>query len=43
MNNNTTYTDIVEWSCYQSKTEPSVFSEPTSTTGQKIIFESSIL
>lgn len=43
MHTNTTYTNIVEWPYYQSKTEPSTFSEPTTTTGQKIIFESSIL
>lgn len=36
-------TGIVEWSEYQSKTETPVFSEPTSTNGQKIIFESTIL
>lgn len=36
-------TGIVEWSEYQSKTEAPVFSEPTTTTGQKIVFESSIL
>lgn len=36
-------TGIVEWSEYQSKTEAPVFSEPISTNGQKIIFESTIL
>ena len=36
-------TGIVEWSECQSKTEVPIFSDPTTTTGQKIVFESSIL
>lgn len=36
-------TGIVEWSEYQYKTVVPIFSEPTTTTGQKIVFESSLL
>ena len=41
--NNMNYTDTPEWSEYVSQTEMPIFSESTSTNGQKIIFESSIL
>ena len=41
--NNSNYIGVPEWSEYVSQTKIPIFSESTSTNGQKIIFESSIL
>ena len=43
IDSNTNNTGLPIWSGYVSQTEVPIFSDPTTTTGQKIVFESSIL